>query len=103
MAKPQRILLFVAEDVARATATATAFSAASDRLGLPWGVRTSGVPVEPASLEGVAAVVAVDLATPALPNWTGRVESLTSAPDFDQAVSGLLARLLGGSDAPLPP
>jgi translation initiation factor 1 len=46
-------------------------------------------------------VVAVDLPDFALPDGGVRLERIASTPDVEQAVNGLIARLLGGSDAPL--
>ena len=98
MAKLTRTILFVAAESARASAVAAAFTTAAGKLGLPWGVRSSGVPVEAKVLEGVTIAVAVDLANLTLENWTGRVEGLTTSPDVELAVNKLLARLLGGND-----
>jgi predicted translation initiation factor SUI1 len=103
MARPQRVVLFVAADATKAENAAAAFSTAAGRLGLPWSVRSSGVPVTIVP-DGLALAVAVDLPDLALPDWRGRVEGLTTAPDLDDAVNRLLARLLGGNDqAAVPP
>ena len=103
MAKAQRKLLFVAVDRAAAVRAQVTFNANTVRLGQPWLTEVSGPEFSPEVLAGVSAVVAVDLPDYSIPNWTGRLEHLTTTPDIHQAVNGLIARLLGGSDAPLPP
>jgi predicted translation initiation factor SUI1 len=94
MAKAKRTVLFLTADAPRGSALASAFNTAAGKLGLPLqgahGTSTEGadvlVPLEGGAPEGFA----------------GRVEPL-SAGDTEAAVSGLIARLLGGSDAPPPP
>jgi translation initiation factor 1 len=94
MAKSKRILLFLSVNADTANAAASAFNAAAGRLGLPWlGTHTG----DPASAE-----VVVPLEGTAPEGFAGRVEKW-SGGDPNDAVNGLIARLLGGSDAPLPP
>lgn len=102
MAKPTRTILFVAADEAKARAAADAFSAAAGRLGLPWAVRASGVPVTDPT-EGVTVAVAVELPNLSLPGWSGWVEGLSTSPDLGHEVNKLLARLLGGKDDAVSP
>ena len=96
MAKTFRIALFVSDTLAKAEAASTAFDTAAARLGMPW----RGAAVAPAALAGVAVVVPLDGTAP--DGWTGRVEKWASG-DLDAAAAGLIARLLGGSDAVIPP
>jgi predicted translation initiation factor SUI1 len=94
MAKSKRLILFHSADAARATAAATAFNNAAGRLGLPWFGAAGG---EPANVE---VLVPLDGTPPE--GYAGRVETWPGGDPAD-AVNGLIARLLGGSDAPLPP
>ena len=94
MAKAKRIVRFLAADAATATAAAAAFNAAAGRLGLPW--------VGVAAGDLATAEVVVPLDAPAPADFAGRVEPWPGG-NPDDAVNGLIARLLGGSDAPLPP
>ena len=94
MAKSKRLVLFHSPDAAKANAAAAAFNSAAARLGLPW----SGVPG--GELSTVEVVVPLDGTPPE--GWTGRVEKW-GAGGADSAAAGLIARLLGGSDEPLPP
>jgi predicted translation initiation factor SUI1 len=94
MAKPKRLILFHSANAADAIAAATAFNAAAARLGLPWLGSAVG---DPATAE---VVVALDGAPPE--GYAGRVEKWAGG-DANDAVNGLVARLLGGSDEPLPP
>jgi translation initiation factor 1 len=94
MAKAKRIVLFLSATAGSASAAATAFNAAAGRLGLPW----TGVTTPDLALAEV--VVPVDGAAPA--GFSGRVEKWAGGDPAD-AVNGLIARLLGGSDEPLPP
>jgi predicted translation initiation factor SUI1 len=94
MAKAKRIALFLSTTAGGADAAVAAFNAAAGRLGLPW------VGAQAGDLATVEVVVALDGTAP--PGWTGRVEKWAGG-DPNDAVNGLVARLLGGSDAPLPP
>jgi translation initiation factor 1 len=94
VAKPKRIVLFLSANAAAASAAVAALNAAAGRLGLPWLGTASG---EPATAE---VVVPLDGAPPE--GFAGRVEKWAGG-DPNDAVNGLIARLLGGSDAPLPP
>ena len=94
MAKAKRIVLFTSPDAATATAAAAAFNTAAGRLGLPWFATPTG---EPATAE-----VLVPLDGPPPDGFAGRVERWPGGDPAD-AVNGLIARLLGGTDAPLPP
>jgi predicted translation initiation factor SUI1 len=94
MAKPKRTVLFLSATPAAATAAAAAFNAAAERLGLPW-LGTAGGDTGRAET-----LVPLDGAAPA--GFAGRVETWAGGDPAD-AVNGLIARLLGGSDAPLPP
>ena len=102
MAKPTRTILFLAVDVARAQVAASAFTAASTRLGLSWTAQAHELvsPIDPILPQDVAAVVAIDLPDFVLPEGGIRLERIVSAPDLEQSVNGLIARLLGGSDSP---
>ena len=93
MAKAKRTVLFTSPDAATAAAAA-AFNTAAGRLGLPWFGTPTG---EPATAE---VLVPLDGLPPA--ELTGRMERWPGGEPAD-AVNGLIARLLGGSDAPLPP
>ncbi|QJW92756.1 translation initiation factor [Frigoriglobus tundricola] len=94
MAKAKRIIRFQSASAATAGAAAVAFNTAAGRLGLPWTGVTSG--------DLASAEVLVPLDGPAPADWTGRVEKWAGG-DPNDAVNGLIARLLGGSDEPLPP
>ena len=94
MAKANRIVLFTSPDAVQATAAASAFNTAAGRLGLPWFATPTG---DPATVE-----VLVPLDGKPLDGFEGRVEKWAGG-DPNDAVNGLIARLLGGSDAPLPP
>ncbi len=94
MAKAKRIVRFHSANAATAGAAAVAFNTAAGRLGLPWTGVTSG---DLASVE-----VLVPLDGPAPADWTGRVEKWAGG-DPNDAVNGLIARLLGGTDEPLAP
>jgi predicted translation initiation factor SUI1 len=89
----QRTLIFLSSDAARAGAAASAFNAAAGRLGLPWLGAAGG---DPATAE---VVVPLDGAAPE--GFAGRIERWPGGDPAD-AVNGLIARLLGGSDAPPP-
>ena len=102
MAKPTRTVLFLASEAKLAESAESAFSIASNRLGLGWSTQTrqfAGL-IDPIALEGIAVVVAIDLPGCNLLAANLRLEHISSTPDLDQAVNGLIARLLGGSDAP---
>ncbi|HEV3437889.1 MAG TPA: hypothetical protein VG122_11045 [Gemmata sp.] len=102
MAKPTRTILFLAAEVTRARAAASAFTKASTRLGLSWTVQAQEVVNSlDLGLQKDLTVVAIDLPDFALPDGGVRLERMASTPDVEQAVNGLIARLLGGSDAPL--
>jgi predicted translation initiation factor SUI1 len=94
MAKPKRTVLFLSANAGATSAAVTAFNTAASRLGLPWLGAASG---DPATAE---VLVPLDGAPPE--GFTGRVEKWTGG-NPDDGVNGLIARLLGGSDAPLPP
>ena len=94
MAKPKRLILFLSTNAASASAAVAAFNAAAARIGLPWLGTVAG---DPATAE---VVVPLDGAAPE--GVAGRVERWAGGDPTD-AVNGLIARLLGGSDAPLPP
>ncbi len=91
MAKPKRIILFHSSDAAGAHAAATAFNTAAGRLGLPWQGTANG------ALASVEVVVPLEGVSPE--GFAGRVESWAGGDPAD-AVNGLIARLLGGSDQP---
>jgi predicted translation initiation factor SUI1 len=102
MTKPSRKILFVASDEADAKAACDSFAAASARLSLPWTASYRGGGSALADIAGVAVLVAVGLPTIEA-GAAVRIEHITPGSDIVQAVNGLIARLLGGSDAPLPP
>src|SRR5437879_4708786 len=93
MAKSKRLILFVSANAASAGAAAAAFNAAAGRLGLPWAGISAG------ELATAEVVVPLDGIPPE--GYAGRVEKWAGG-DPDAAVAGLIARLLGGSDEPLP-
>jgi predicted translation initiation factor SUI1 len=101
MAKSKRVVLFLSADAASANAAAAAFNSAAARLGLPWAGATGTAP-------GAEVVVPLDGPAPEGTPGTGgeglsaRVEKWAGG-NPDDAVNGLIARLLGGSDEPLPP
>jgi predicted translation initiation factor SUI1 len=92
MAKAKRIVLFHSANASAAQVAAEAFNAAAGRLGLPWQGASGG---DPATAE---VVVPLDGAAP--DGFAGRVEPWKAGAVAD-AVNGLIARLLGGSDAPV--
>lgn len=94
MAKAHRTVVFLGADAARAGALAAAFNTAAGRLGLPLRAAAG------TDAAGADVLVPLEGGTPA--GFTGRAEPLP-AGDPDAAVSGLIARLLGGTDAPPPP
>src|SRR5262245_47028589 len=94
MAKTKRLILFTSIDVARASAAVAAFNSAAGRLGLPW----AGAHAD--ELAGAEVVVPLDGVPPE--GWSGRVERWAGG-DPAAAAAGLIARLLSGSDEPLPP
>jgi translation initiation factor 1 len=105
MAKSPRTILFLAPEENRAQNVAAVFLAHCKRLGLAWVAQSKGYGGSPDALplDGVSVLVAVDLpdfATTEIPSI--RLERLTISSDIEQAVNGLIARLLGGSDAPVP-
>jgi translation initiation factor 1 len=93
MAKPKRLILFLSANAASAAAAVAAFNAAAGRLGLPWIAATTG------DVSSAEVLVPLDGTVPE--GWTGRVEKWAGGDPAD-AVNGLVARLLGGSDEPLP-
>ncbi len=101
MAKAQRVILFLAPEATAASAAATAFAAAARRLGMSWSVQWSGVE-DPHSLGDVSVLVVWKELSFDIKDWEGRIETWPGGEPAD-AVNGLIARLLGGSDAPLPP
>jgi predicted translation initiation factor SUI1 len=104
MTKPTRTILFLSPDAAKAKAAETAFSAAANRLGLPWSVRSRDTAeLPPDFLSGVSVLVCIDTPDFGLKDWEGRLERIASS-NLEQEVNGLLARLLGGDDkAVVPP
>jgi predicted translation initiation factor SUI1 len=94
MAKSKRLILFLSSDAAAASAAAAALNAAAGRLGLPWVGAAAG------DVATAEVVVPLDGTVPE--GRTGRVEKWAGG-DPTAAVSGLIARLLGGSDDPVPP
>jgi predicted translation initiation factor SUI1 len=103
MGQKVRGLLFAGADGAAARAAAVAFNTAATRLGLPWTAGSRAV-VAPLTVDELSSVVVlVPLPGATVPEgWTGRVEKWAGG-NPDDAVNGLIARLLGGSDEPLPP
>jgi len=101
MPKPQRTILFLAPDAPAAQAAARAFGDAAQRLGMSWSVQWAGIE-DPHSLGGVSVVVVWKELSFGIKDWDGRVMEWAGG-DPEAAVNGLIARLLGGSDAPLPP
>src|SRR5579871_5918809 len=101
MAKPTRTIVFVAADLSEAKEAASAFEAASKRLGITWEVlaRDASDPQLVTDSQGAKVVVMVDLPDYTMPDSSVRTERLSSKPELAQAVNGLIARLLGGSDA----
>ena len=93
MAKAKRIVLFLSRTAGGASAAATAFNSAAGRLGLPW----TGITTPDLALAEV--LVPLDGAPPE--GFGGRVEKWAGG-NPDDAVNGLIARLLGGSDEPIP-
>jgi translation initiation factor 1 len=94
MAKAKRIVLFHSANAVSAIAAAMAFNSAAARLGLPWVGAAIG---DPATAE---VVVPLDGTPPE--GFAGRIEKWTGGNPED-AVNGLIARLLGGSDEPVAP
>ena len=94
MAKLKRVVLFHSANAPAAGAAAGAFNTAAGRLGLPW---LASHTADPSTAE---VLVPLDGAPPE--GFAGRVEAWKGGETAD-AVNGLIARLLGGSDAPLPP
>jgi translation initiation factor 1 len=105
MAKSKRSIFFTAANPARELEVTIVFQAACDRLGLPWKVRSGAFVslIGKLPLEGDPVIVAVDLPDFIPPEGPIRLERMTSEYDLEQAVNGLIARLLGGSDAPVSP
>lgn len=103
MAKASRSVLFLAVDVDIAKTAASAFSTTSSRLGLAWTVESaiSGT-IEKSRLKDFTVVVAVDLPEFTPPEASTRLEHVNSGSALEESVNGLLARLLGGSDAAPP-
>ena len=97
------------------------FNAAAGRMGLPWTAVARGLapdaaaPAAAADLSAATRVVVLDRAEhePVLrerfPEWADRAEywqitaGPTAATAVEQAVNGLIARLLGGVDRPVGP
>lgn len=98
MAKPTKKILFLAPDAQRTQAAASAFSSASTRLGLSWSVEAREFvgSFDTDLLNDLSVVAVVDLPDFTLPGGNVRLEKLTSTPSVEQAVNGLIARLLGG-------
>jgi translation initiation factor 1 len=103
MAKPEKVILFLSTDASRSGAAAAAFSAAANRLGLPWTVRSfSTLDLPPGHLFGVSVIVAVDDLSIGNAHFQGRQEFLEST-NLEVAVNSLIARLLGGDDRAIVP
>jgi predicted translation initiation factor SUI1 len=105
MAKSQRVILFVAQDAARAKAAETAFSGAASRLGLSWSVRSRTPETLTSELFAEVSVLVVVDSPEFTPDWQGKLERIGA--ELDLEVNKLLARLLGGNDqavaSPPPP
>jgi translation initiation factor 1 len=97
MAKPQKVILFLAPDAAEAKAAEVAFAAAASRLGMSWEVRSSAAG-EPYSFGDVSVLVVWKEHSFEIKDWEGRVEHWSPGGDLDQRVNKLVARLLGGRD-----
>jgi predicted translation initiation factor SUI1 len=98
MAKSEQVILFLNTDAAKSSAAAEAFSAAANRLGLPWSVRSySTLNLPLAHLYGVSVIVAVDDLSIGNVHFKGRQEFLETT-HMEEAVNRLIARLLGGDD-----
>jgi translation initiation factor 1 len=104
MAKAPRTILFLAKEESRARNVADAFLASCQSLGLLWIAQAKGFvgSLDAQFLNGVTLLVAVDLPELTQPNDPIKLERISTSPDLDRAVSGLIARLLGGSDSPVP-
>jgi predicted translation initiation factor SUI1 len=102
MAKPQRTILFLARQESAARNAAALFAESCKRLGLSWKIeaKESAASLNRSAADGVTVVVAVDLPDFTIPHPNTKLERLASTPSLHQAVNGLMARLLGGSDAP---
>jgi predicted translation initiation factor SUI1 len=98
MSKPARRLLFVTPDRDAGRRAQVVFSGLAARFGMPWATDVRGPDVTPDHLDGVHAVVAIDLPEYTIPGWDGRVEHVASQPALIFSVTQLLARLLGGRD-----
>ncbi len=101
MAKSQRIIQFLAPSAEAAKAAAAAFVAAAGRLGMSWSVQWSGAE-DFYSLGGVSVLVVWKELSFDIKDWEGRIEQWPGG-ESEAAVNRLIARLLGGSDAELPP
>ena len=97
MAKPQKVILFLAPTAAEATSATGAFSAAAGRLGMPWEVRSAAAG-DPHQLGDVSVLIVWKELSFGIKDWPGRVEHWSPGGDIDRAVNKLLARLLGGRD-----
>ena len=86
MAKPERVILFVAPDAADARAAADAFSAAAKRLGLAWSVRSAGASAFPL-LSDVSVLVVWDELSFDIKDWEGRIERFPAAISRKASVS----------------
>jgi predicted translation initiation factor SUI1 len=103
MAKPQKVLLFLAPTAAEAKAAADAFGAAATRLGMSWEVRWAGA-TDPHLLGDVSVLVVWHALSFDIKDWEGAVIHWSPGRDLSEAINKLLARLLGGrDDAPDPP
>jgi predicted translation initiation factor SUI1 len=100
MPAPTKTILFTAANSTQAQEAAKAFSSASSRLGLSWGVTAHEYTRDfnPGLLKGFAVVVPIDLPDFAVVEGSTRLERITAAPNIEQAINGLIARLLGGSE-----
>jgi hypothetical protein len=97
--QPQRLLLFVAREIAVAQRAATIAQNAIERLGLSWYVQASGDPVARDVFLAARAVVSVNPATTALAgcdmHMLGRMVwlSAVSPNNLEGEIETLLARL----------
>ncbi len=102
MAKSSRTILFLAAQENQARHAAELFLTSCKRLGLAWNTKAEAIAgsFDTQVLESASVLVAMDLPNFALSEGSIRLERITVSAGLEQAVSGLIARLLGGSDAP---
>jgi translation initiation factor 1 len=102
MAKSPRTILFLAPVESLARNAADLFIQSCQRLGLSWNVQVNehqGAS-NTLSLENVTILATVDLPDFVLSSSQVRLEKLSSTPDLGLAINGLIARMLGGHEAP---